>query len=153
LTRLDHAHIPVGDAAAGAGITSDRLQKWLDRGQVVLGPHDKPTTGSGDPRLLTLRRILHYAVTAALYERGLPVKLAASVAFRFSDQPSPSRAAGELYPAGETLLYAAGPLPDSAIVINHRPKPAACVAIVVDVGAIVSETKARLASRGVDLAA
>lgn len=147
MTLLDHAYIGVGDAARAAGIHPTRLLQWLDRGQIAIGPQDKPTTGSGDPRQLTLRRVLAFAIAAALHGRGIPVKVAYAVAAKFADEGSVDRAPGHLFLSGPTWLIADGPLPESARILNEAPSPSAPITIAVDLCAIVSVVKQRLAAR------
>lgn len=152
--RLDHPLVGTGDAAFAADIAYPMLALWIDRRQLPLSPTtDRAASGQGTTNLLSLRRTYQVGITAALHRRGIPVRLAAAVARRFSDEGSEGRGPGELYESGSTWLLADGPLIDSARVVNAAPAPSSVVAIAIDVGAIVATVRARLASRGVDLAA
>jgi hypothetical protein len=143
MSWLDDPRIRTGDAAACCGIAPETLLSWIDRGRLKLGPHDRDSAGSGDARLLTPRRVHQIALAAAISRHGVPVRTAAAIARKFTDEPSDGRAAGELYACGHTWLVQDSPA--AARVVNDLPAAGARVALICNVRPIVADVNARLA--------
>lgn len=149
MSALDLPRVRTGDAAYASGLAPAVLQQWLDRGLVTLSPLDKASSGSGDNRLLTIRRVTQIAIVTALNDHGVPVRVAAGMARRYTDEGNVGRQPGELYPTGSTFLVQ--DTPSAARVVNELPVPFPMVAIAADIGEIVAYTAARLRSRGIDI--
>jgi hypothetical protein len=64
---------------------------------------------------MSIETVRQFAITAALVGLGVMAKHAAYAAREFTDEPSPGRAAGKLFPQDRTLLCLR---PTGPVVIN-----------------------------------
>lgn len=96
MTAFDTAAVRTGDAAAAAGIPTTALLKSLDRGKIRLGPRDKGSDGSGEYRLLTLRRVFHTALFERLIRLGVRPSTAASISAMAAGEPGTPEPTGWL---------------------------------------------------------
>jgi len=99
------------------GIPQEKQYQWKDRSVVVPSRQDKRPSGSGDPSLMRIETVYQFAITAELVELGLMAKHAASAARKFTDETSPGRSAGKLFPEGRTILALR---PTGAVVLNAQ---------------------------------
>src|SRR5258706_8500987 len=92
------------EVADATGIPPEKQLQWIDRHTIIPSRLDKTPSGTGDPRLMAIPTVYQFAIIAALLPLGVAPKHAASAARKFTDEPSPGRAAGRLYQQDQTLL-------------------------------------------------
>lgn len=80
------------------------LQRYLDRGHITLQPCDVQSGGSGQRRGFSPRRIFQIAIVKEIIGLGVSPSRASKAAFAFTDQSSPGRDVGEVFPLGTTYL-------------------------------------------------
>jgi DNA-binding transcriptional MerR regulator len=97
-------HYTAGEVAAAIGISPEKQLQWDDRGVTIPSRNDVRPNGSGEKRLMSRETVYQLALTAALARLGIPAKQAAAAARKLTDQPSPGRPAGKLYPQDRTVL-------------------------------------------------
>ena len=96
---------PLGIAASAANTSPRTIRRWIDNGVIKLKRgQDVVANGSGSYCGLSRNRILQIAITHQLLEAGMSRSKAARAALAFTDTGDESRATGELYPFGKTLL-------------------------------------------------
>src|SRR3984885_1050887 len=90
-------------AAEAAAVSASDLQRYANY-HLSFQPCDGQSSGSGDKRQYSTRRILQTAIIAECIRIGIKPPRAAKAAFEFSDRGNPGRAVGETYPLGRTVL-------------------------------------------------
>lgn len=141
MSAIDTAAVRTGDAAAAALMPVDRLQQRLARGTIRLSDRDKPSAGSGDARLLTLRAALMIALAQRLERLGFRPRTAAALAAFAVGKP------GGREPTG-WLVKAPDRPPE---LLGRRPQAGDCVAI--DVAEQLALVRDRLAAAAPELRA
>lgn len=120
MTAFDMAAVRTGDAAAAAGTTAETLQKHIDRGKIRLGSRDKDTTGSGDVRLLSVRRVVNAAVLMHLIRLGIRPSSAAAFAAMAVGEPGGPPPAGWFYrrPGHRGVVVEDFPRSPEGVIVN-----------------------------------
>jgi hypothetical protein len=131
-------------------IPIDTFNRWLDRRVIELSGDDVPGDGRGKPRRFGVRTITKLAIAHPISLLGIPPKMAVSLASKFTDEPQHGRPMGCPFPRGKTVLTVShggaacihNVLPDGDIdsLLNTQS------AIVVNIGAIISNLNLRLAT-------
>lgn len=131
-------------------IPESTFEHWTDRKLIGLAPEDIPGDGRGKPRRFSQRTVVKLAIAHKISLLGIPANTAVALASKFTDVPQHGRPIGALFPIGRTVLLAT---PDGAGTIrNIQPDGdldslfKSDSAIVVDIGAIVSNLHMRLAT-------
>jgi len=135
------------DVIKATGIPLQQFQHWLDRRVIRLSGEDIPATGHGKPRGFGQRRVYEIAIAHRISRLGVPAATAVALAAKFNE-PSCGRPIGGLFKTGKTVLIAT---PDGRGTI-HNVQPDGNLdsllnteaAIVVDIGAIISNVNSRL---------
>ncbi|MEH2485770.1 hypothetical protein [Bradyrhizobium sp. AZCC 2230] len=137
-------------AVAAIGIPKETFNRWLDRKVIGLAPEDIPGDGRGKPRRFSQRTIVKLAIAHKISLLGVPANIAVALASKFTDVPQYGRPIGGCFPVGRTVLLVT---PDGAGTIrNIQPDGdldslfKAEAAVVVDIGAIISNLHLRLAT-------
>jgi len=104
---LDTPRFMFADLSRVTGVAQTNLKGWLNRGAVSFGGFDREAGGSGGRRLLTLRTVYQFAITAKIVGLGVPpaVAFAAAAAFTRREE-SENRKEDTRNP--DTLLYSEG---------------------------------------------
>lgn len=135
------------DVIDATGIPLQQFQHWLDRRVIRLSGEDTPATGQGRPRGFSPPRVYEIAVAHRISLLGVPAAIAVALAAKLNE-PACGRPIGGLFKNGKTILIAT---PDGTGTI-HNVQPDGDVdsllnteaAIVVDIGAIISQVNSRL---------
>ena len=90
-------------AAEAAGVSATDLQRYANN-HLSFQPCDGQSSGSGDKRQYSTRRILQTAIIAEGKRIGISPARAGKAAFEISDRGNPGRDVGECYPIGTTVL-------------------------------------------------
>lgn len=142
----------LSEVASAAGVEVRTLTGWLDR-RIV----DVPAFGSGNNRRFSRDDAIRVALIADLTKVGVSISEAAKAAASFCDEAGGDRDAGELYPAGRTVLIVDA---DSARCVNVEATreqfdsamaevyASERTAVVVVVNAIAKRVDAALAGLG-----
>jgi hypothetical protein len=96
---------PLRVAAEAAQLPETKTpRRWQDNRVITLGGNGATANGTGNRCGWSRNRILQLAITQALVKRGVSLSMSAKAALEFSDNGGASRAAGQLYPVGKTIL-------------------------------------------------
>ena len=105
------------DAAKAAGYTKRKYRWRIEGGFFPTRGCDRTPNGSGSAAGYSRRHILHAATTKCLTDLGLSISVASDAALKFSDEGQTSRAPGETFAHGKSILTIG---PDGATVRNFR---------------------------------
>jgi hypothetical protein len=142
MRHLDIAAVTVGDAAAAADISPEKLSTWLDKRVVKLSDRDKAADGSGDRRLMSLRTCHAVALTTTISALGVRHPVSGAIARRAIADPA-------LY---SHSAFVVSRYREEAAVVPEMPAPASG-AIIIDATAVIRGFNERLASRVPELRA
>jgi hypothetical protein len=135
------------DVIKVTGIPLQRFQHWLDRRVIRLSGEDIPAGGQGKPRGFSQRRTYEIAIAHRISLLGIPAAIAVALASKLNE-PQCGRPIGGLFPRGRTILLSTAD--GTGTIRNVQPDGDidsllnAESAIIVDIGAIVSNVNLRL---------
>jgi hypothetical protein len=139
---------PLHVAASAAGYKPREFRRLVDNGFAALQGCDRMSTGTGVPTGYSRRRILQAATMKQITPLDVSASTASAAALAFSDEGQTSRAAGQLFNHGRTLLVidAGGPIIKNVFhdtpwteISKHGP-----CAIIVDLNQVVASVDAEL---------
>jgi hypothetical protein len=137
-------------AAEAAGVSATDLQRYANN-HLNFQPCDGQSSGSGDKRQYSTRRILQTAIIAEGKNIGISPKRAAKAALEFSDRGNSGRAVGELFPLGRTVIL--GLADGQSKVLNIPPDLTIAdvlstdgAAFIIDCGSVVAKVTEKLST-------